>query len=361
LGFTTREDTHSLRALKAGEFYAFGPAISNEVRLIKVGNVKTTHLKAGQRAAPPTPPSDKVKKVLAQLANLPHEAEEEAKSINELRLQVKQLQNELRKARSQPALPPAPRVDAKAEKLIRDMQLDQTKRLEKLVGGAEALNERLIAQLDTFTTTARELRSSVLSAQTLSRSNDVRPIDPVLKGTAQALRNRERPAPRPAPRPVVETDNGTLPVGETAVLRALIQYPDGLHKKQLTVLTGYKRSTRDAYIARLRDKGYVTDSGEKVWASDIGVRAMPDAEPLPTGEALRDFWLDRLPEGERAILLALIESHPVDVNRDQLSESTGYKRSTRDAYLSRLAAKELVKDIGRGIVKVSDTLFEVDA
>jgi hypothetical protein len=136
LGFTTREDTHSLRALKAGEFYAFGPALSNEVRQIKVGDVKTTHLKAGQRAALPTPPSVKVKKVLAQLANLPHEAEEEAKSINELRAQVKQLQNELKR-------PAVPKVDEKAKAFMEREQSAQVKRLETLIEKGDKLQSKL--------------------------------------------------------------------------------------------------------------------------------------------------------------------------------------------------------------------------
>lgn len=157
--------------------------------------------------------------------------------------------------------------------------------------------------------------------------------------------------------PARASSNGALPVGETAVLRALIQYPDGLDRSQLTVLTGYKRSTRDAYIARLRDKGYAADSGEAILATDEGMAAMPDAEPLPTGQALRDYWFAKLPAGERAILETLCAHYPRAVDRDQVSMETDFKRSTRDAYLSRLAAKELVTEPGRGMVMASETLF----
>ena len=85
---------------------------------------------------------------------------------------------------------------------------------------------------------------------------------------------------------------------------------------------------------------------------------MPDAEPLPTGEALQQFWLSRLPEGERKILEVLIGAHPDCVSRESLDEATGYKRSSRDAYLQRLSAKELVEEPSRGMVKATDNLFE---
>lgn len=382
LGFTTRDDMQSLRTLKAGEFYAFGPAISDEVRLIKVGSVQTTHLRAGQRAAPPTPPRDRVKKILAQLADLPHEAAEEAKSIGELRLQVKQLQSELKKAQ---AAQPTPKVETKTvEKLL--VKPRELKRLEALLKRAEtaggsftALNKKLYEMSEGLVKTVGDwhgaLSALALAVQVVrspqpSKANPIvlpvkqppmtppgfklRPIDPLIKGTAQQVRDRDH-APRRA-----TASNGTLPVGEQAVLRALIQFPNGLRREQLTVLTGYKRSTRDAYIQRLREKGYVDTNLAFVFVTEAGKAAMPDAEPLPTGEALRDFWYHELPEGERVVLQYLVGAYPNAVEKLTIDDVTGYKRSTRDAYLSRLAAKQLVADAGRGTVKAADTLFEVD-
>jgi hypothetical protein len=88
---------------------------------------------------------------------------------------------------------------------------------------------------------------------------------------------------------------------------------------------------------------------------------VPDAEPLPTGEALRDFWFGKLPSGEKQVLQQLVEAYPDAIEKPAIDDATGFKRSTRDAYLSRLAAKELIVDVGRGAVKASATLFEVDA
>lgn len=148
-----------------------------------------------------------------------------------------------------------------------------------------------------------------------------------------------------------------IPTGEAAVLRACIQYENGLERNQLTVLTGYKRSSRDAFIARLKQRGFIDDQSGRICATQAGQRAMPDAEPLPTGQALQSFWFERLPEGERKCLQILVANYPNDVGRDDLDNKTGYKRSSRDTYLARLSAKELVKESGRGRVRASETLF----
>lgn len=153
--------------------------------------------------------------------------------------------------------------------------------------------------------------------------------------------------------------SSALPVGEAAVLRALIQFPDGLRRQQVSVLTGYSRSTRDKYIQLLSQRGLVEVQGDRVAATEAGSDAMPDAEPLPTGKALQDWWLPRLPQGERAVLEQLIALYPDAGQRDDLSERTGYSRSTRDKYIQLLAAKQLIADVGRGAVKASPTLFEV--
>src|SRR6266487_387658 len=61
-----------LKKLAPGEFYVFGPAISPEVQKIRVGQVLTTHPKAGSRrqmSSPPAPAS--LHAVLASLKALP--------------------------------------------------------------------------------------------------------------------------------------------------------------------------------------------------------------------------------------------------------------------------------------------------
>jgi hypothetical protein len=73
---------------------------------------------------------------------------------------------------------------------------------------------------------------------------------------ARIVIDRPAPPPRRAER-ATTSSSSPLPIGEQKILGALIQYPNGLERNQLTVLTGYKRSTRDAYIQRLASKELV--------------------------------------------------------------------------------------------------------
>jgi len=150
-----------------------------------------------------------------------------------------------------------------------------------------------------------------------------------------------------------------LGLGERAILRAAAQHHDGVTREQLTVLTGYRRSSRDTYLQRLRAAALIEQHGETILATRAGVTALgKDFEPLPKGPELRRYWLDRLPEGERRILEIVCGAYPRAVPRDRLSEQTGYKRSSRDTYLQRLGARKLVEIVDRGAVRSSTLLHE---
>lgn len=151
--------------------------------------------------------------------------------------------------------------------------------------------------------------------------------------------------------------NSKLPEGENKILSCLAQYPNGVTPKQLTVLTGYKRSTRDAYLRRLTKKGAIEKHGGRCFITDLG-KQLVEFMPLPTGEELRAYWLQELPEGERAVFEIVIAAYPGDVNREEIDEQTGYKRSTRDAYIRRMLAKEIIIITAPGRIKASDHLFE---
>ena len=167
-----------------------------------------------------------------------------------------------------------------------------------------------------------------------------------------------RPQARPSPRVPQGTSNGDLPQGEKEILIALARYDQGVERNTLTVLTGYKRSTRDAYLARLKTKGYWEEKGGRIVTTQEGVNALgSDYNPQPaSGQELQAYWMTELPEGEKKILQHLIAANGKPVDRETISAATGFQRSTRDAYISRLAAKQLVT-AGRGEVQAAESLF----
>lgn len=149
-----------------------------------------------------------------------------------------------------------------------------------------------------------------------------------------------------------------MPAGEKAVLITCAQHSNGVTRQQITVTTGYKRATRNTYILRLKNRGLVEEVGERILASAAGIAALgADFKPLPTGAELREVVLATLPEGESKVLEVLLGRHPNTVDRETISEITGYKRATRNKYILRLRQRELVEVSSDG-ARASDHLFE---
>lgn len=146
--------------------------------------------------------------------------------------------------------------------------------------------------------------------------------------------------------------------GERKVLAAIAQHVGGVTREQLNVLTGYRRSSVNTYLQKLTGQSLAHRDGGRILATKEGFAALgSDFEPLPTGLKLQNYWMEKLPEGERKVLEVLLHRYPFAVLREVIEESTGYKRSSVNTYLQKLKARELVKAAGPGVVKASDTLF----
>lgn len=111
LGFTAKEQFLSLRTMKPGEFHMFGPAISDEIVVGRVGDIKVLPPKRGAHMKGVVPPTAGVKKLIAQLADLPQEAERELKTVSELQNKVRTLEREIKGRHS---LKPEVIIDAQA-------------------------------------------------------------------------------------------------------------------------------------------------------------------------------------------------------------------------------------------------------
>jgi uncharacterized protein len=271
-----------------------------------------------------------------------------------LRRRISELERDI--ARKPAAAPPAP---AKVERVeVPVVKGAELKRLETLTERLLAAQDRLAQAQQAIVTEVGTLAGRILS---LNRGAVAHAAP---RAAAPALPAR-RPIPAvPPPRaaapraPGGSAPEGDLGKGELRILAAAAQHPEGVTREQLTVLTGYKRSSRDTYLQRLRARGLIED-GERIRATAEGVAALgPAFEPLPTGAALLEHWLGRLPVGERVVLEVVVAGYPDAVDRQRISEATSYQRSSRDTYLQRLRSRQLVVEAGRGQVRASDTLFD---
>ena len=98
LGFRTKEEEQSLRNLEPGEFFAYGPALSNSIIKVKVKPVVTSHPKAGARiltSAPPPAP-EKIRALLSKLTDIPQVVERDLQDKQALQTEVTRLRTELK-------------------------------------------------------------------------------------------------------------------------------------------------------------------------------------------------------------------------------------------------------------------------
>jgi uncharacterized protein len=299
------------------------------------------------------------------LATIERAKQEDPKA---LRKEIADLKRELAdKSRTQIKSPvDKSKTEIKEKPVLKDGQIA---RLEKLLDFA-ALNEGLETRL---ARAAKPLVDRMLAVDKAMQSilqavNKVRgePME-VARVFPRPLPER-RPAGRPTNRSGVDNDRSppaggdtdvSLGIGERRCAIAIAQHPNGVTREQLTTLTGYKRSTRNTYLARLQSAGLVRDDIGRFSITDAGIDWIgSDYQPLPTGVALQNYWRQKLPRGEAAVFVAVLDNfEAAGISREKIDELTGFKRSTRNTYLARLAARELVVANGE-MVRPSETLFE---
>lgn len=351
LGFSGKEDVARLTKLEWREFFAFGPALSKSVQQFRIDDISTEHGRRRGKISAPPPPRSAVKAILSAFADLPKEAEEEARTLADAKAVIAGLRRELTVAKKG-----QPKADAAAiETAIARERAAFDRSQSKLVADLNARGARVLGAIENLSAIARKAFDGVEvpKAAPVSAAH----VAMCLRGAAPAGTTVRQAPPRPRREPVEAS--GELPRGERAVLIAIAQQEDhGATREQLTILTGYKRSTRDTYLQRLGEKRYVAPGGREFVATDEGVAALGDYERLPTGAALLEHHLRELPEGERKVLEAVVAAHPEAIDREAIGEATGYARSSRDTYLQRLGARRLVETSGRGAVRASPMLFD---
>ncbi len=363
LGFTTKEQILSLRDLEPGEFYAFGPAISRDVVRITVGDVSVKPPARGTaRSLRTPPPSATVKKILGKLKDLPQEAAKEARTVAEL----KQENSKLKSENTRLLHDKKPLAEPDTQAIAREVE----RREKQLIGLFDKELKPLhsiIEKIYNLATEARNLRMNpMFVAQSFHITADLIKPGKVIRGMDMGAKDGERTIVTGVQHhdgTVTITDidtEGGLAKGEKLVLQAIAQHPEGMTREHITVVTGYKTSTRNAYIQRLLQKEYVYIENDKIVAMQAGIAALgSDYKPLPTGRDLLNHYIATLPEGESRVISAIVmarEYWKQGLTRDEISGETGYKTSTRNAYIQRLGTRKLIEERG-SVIHLSDHLL----
>jgi len=271
-----------------------------------------------------------------------------------LRQRVAELERHLKASEARtvaPAPPPAPI----------EVPVLTPATLQELEGIAEqtvaAINEvnRIRTELGQVWTLVKEsLESARILSVRVSRPTAI----PVSTSAPPVTPRRTMPADRNI-RISKSANSAPLGAGERRILIAIAQHPAGVTREQLTVLTGYKRSSRDTYLQRLGSQGLILVTPEAILATDAGVDALGSAfELLPTGDELRRHWLGRLTGGERThprggLLRVPERGRPGTLSRRNRATSA----PAATPYIQRLAQRKLVHVVGRGELRASEELF----
>ena len=363
LGFTSREDPAKLRALHAGEFYAFGPAFNFPgIAKVEVGPVATTHPKAGARVSfTPPPPTSKVKALLPKLADLPAEAEERVKSVEALKREVSELRRDLTLAKK--AQPPA--ETKTVEKFV--LEDGQLARAERILARGESLAEtlgKIGSALGEFEEDLRVTAKEIRDAIALTRA----PAPPIPGVEYGGHYTPPGSVPALPPRQVdAVSSNGDLTGPERKILRSLAElralglYP--ADKQQLGLMAGYTNIRSGGFsepFGRLNSGGYlVSDRGKVEITSHGDVAAGPVEPPAGTYE-LQARILEKLTGPEQKLLGVLLRHYPAPMTKDALGAECGYTNVRSGGFsepMGRLRALGLVESPSRGEVRASRALF----
>ena len=331
LGFTSKEQLLSLRKLAPGEFFAFGPAISDEVIQVKVGEVETSHPKIGSKTMiHVVPPTDAIKKILGKLADLPKEAEQNAKDINELKTENATLKREItlaKKALEDKTPDQGFLQREKSYQIVIAHQGEQLNRISKIL-------ETPPQKLPTVDAQAKPIPTNPLAIATVK-----------YKG---------------------ECEGAILSGPESRILQALVWFESiGIMEPEQTAvafLAGYTFGGGGFNNPKgsLRSKGFIEYRGGSLALTPLGREVGPPAPEAPlTTSQIQQKVLAILPGPEQRLLRPLLDCYPNSMHNEGLAELAGYAPGSGgfNNPKGRLRSLGLVEYPSGGYVKARSILF----
>lgn len=361
LGFSGKDEFLSMRSLKPGEFYAFGPAISDEVIKVTVGTVQTSHPVAGGRMIGKiTPPTNAIKEVLSKLADLPKEAEKEATTSKELSVQNAALKRkvfELEKKAKEPGIPANPvRIEKievpmigkrtlanfqKAEKLFRKHATQATQMYQNMMGTAGGIMEAV----DKLSEDVKKVSELWQDTEPKKKS------EPMLV----PFYAKKDPEPLPwNPQPKKYEDSQTATLGRcAAMIYSFLAKHQGrkFNRRQIGAATGYSLNSSGFQnaISQLNAMGLIVKSGDYLFVSSVN--------EVLARYINHDFsvkvWLNNLGKCAKEIYQILLDNPTSSYTKEEIAQATPSQYSVSSSgfqnAISALNSTGLIKREGNRI------------
>ncbi len=318
LGITDKQEILKLRNLKPGNFYGFGPAISDEVNLVNIGIVNTTHPKRGERIIKEsTPPTEKIKSLLKKLSDLPQEAEKQLKTTQDLKQEIYNLKVELRRKPTN--------IDDKTINFHFAQGFNEAqKQSQKSMREAEQQfnqQQSLLEKMHTLLSTHLERKLRIPQEQ---------------KHIPLPLPQREIFIPKEEVIPHASQEN-ILSLAEKKIYTLLYQYPEKVFSKaQIGVFTGYSHTSGgfNNALSRLNKLQLIQRQGNSI--------QLKQSDPDAIGEFdfSKEAIIGKLGKCEREIYTVLLaQPHTEFLKEDLAAQTTTTYSATSGGFnnaLSRL-------------------------
>lgn len=225
------------------------------------------------------------------------------------------------------------RLRARIEELERELrakkQAPDPAAIERAVGAAVSDRDRL------WDREVKQFRSALQReiGEALERARFVTPGEPAgvngqtpVATAARPVASVPRAAAPVAKRPQTAGD-ATLSAMERALLTALAQRGQAISKSAAILYAGYCPSGDvSAAWGRFAREGWIARAAEGVRITDAGLVALGEFDPLPRGDALREYWMARSSTMEAALLRELF-ARPGGASKSELIAAAGYRPS----------------------------------
>lgn len=349
------EFMRSISELERGEAWLWSPTWLKAFTRIKVRKRSTFDSSFTPKAgAKPNTPNTLAQVDLSALkAKLSNTiAEAEANDPAKLKARIKELEKEVasrKDAKTQEVDEAAinARIDKEVEFNLRERLSLFNQATEEIERERRILKQSIDSVFGVFEENVRAANRAI---------NSIRKIQPV-HDTKQPVRETKRPQPQPWG---VSVDLSKV---AREILTAISQHAERRATRvKVAHMAGYPPggSSMRAGLAELRKLGFIEGS-DVLSATDAGVAAITNIEPLPTGMALADVWRPKLAKVSREVLDVLLDAYPKALTKQQISDGceTSYPAtgSSMRAALAELRKLELVD--GRGDeIRASAVFFE---
>lgn len=355
LGFSSREQLLSLRDLEPGEFYAFGPAISRDIQKVTIGNVVVAPPKRGVSRAKPPAPSSAVKKILAQLADLPQAALEETNTIIGLKTELTLAKRKIVELEKTPRFHnDSPESKALAERVLKNAQMrwqsDQKVRDDawaRLVKEWKAYAKDIKIKFpetspanepkELNVSSMFEGRGTPLSGLNFPDSTKRTPIVEAFLSTTEAQVSL----------PSISNERAPLSKGARDVLTYLhSRYPHWKPKAQCWIATGYAPSGGfNNIMYEVTGAGYVEKDGSGAYAAVQN--AYSESLLNERFDSHIEKWDTKLSIGARKVFRILIDASHLTFSKGDLAQMTGYARGGGfNNIIYELTGKQLAIKVG---------------